>query len=427
MKYTKYEIGPYNLHVINTDKFKTVTIKFNFKRKLVKEEITIRNLLNDLLVESSKKYPTRRLLEIETEELYDLRISGRSYISGNYSVISFNSNFLSENYTEKGMLDKSISFLCDLIFDPNLDGNKFNADSFKMAANSLKDEIESYKDSPKKYSLIRMLESMDNNSSISYQPCGYLIDLEKIDEKKIYEYYETVMRSDLLDIFFIGDVNSDMIKKMMMQKVKVNTLKKGGQSHFIEHDKYRKRTKIVKEQKDINQSSLVIGCKLDHLTDFEKKYVSIVYSFILGGGADSKLFKMLREKESLCYSISSSIRMVSNLLIIDSGIDKQNYSNAVKLIKKEMKDIEKGIFKETDIDKAKVTYYNSCKEILDSPFDIANTYVSYEYLKTDAIDERIVEINKVDKSMVMDFAKRIHLDTIYLLEGGNNNAEDTSS
>lgn len=427
MKYTKYEVGPYNLHIINTDKFKTVTVKFNFKRKLVKEEITLRNLLNDLLVESSEKYPTRRLLEIETEELYDLRVSGRSYISGNYSVISFNSSFLSEKYTELGLFNKSFGFLCDLIFEPNLDGHKFKTESFVMAKNSLKDEIESNKDNPKKYSITRMLETMDDKSSISYQPCGYLKDLEIIDEKKLYEYYETVLRSDTLDIFVVGDIDNDKIKKIITDKVKVNTLKKPGVTHFIEHDKYRKRTKIVKEKEDINQSSLVIGCKLDHLTDFEKKYVSIVYSFILGGGPDSKLFKMLREKESLCYSISSSIRMVSNLLVIDSGIDKQNYSNAVKLIKKEIKNMEKGLFDDSDIDKAKVTYYNSCKEILDSPFDIVNTYVSYEYLKTDLLEERIVEIDKVDKMMIINFAKKIHLDTIYLLEGGKKNAEDTSS
>ena len=40
MKYRKIEVGPYNLHIIKTDKFKTVTIRINFKRPLIKEEIT---------------------------------------------------------------------------------------------------------------------------------------------------------------------------------------------------------------------------------------------------------------------------------------------------------------------------------------------------------------------------------------------------
>ena len=53
-----------------------------------------------------------------------------------------------------------------------------------------------------------------------------------------------------------------------------------------------------------------MGCKLTNLTDFEKKYVGMVYSFILGGGADSKLFKQL-EKTFTMFTVHSSIRMVS--------------------------------------------------------------------------------------------------------------------
>jgi len=46
MKYNRYEIGPYNLHVINTDKFKKNVISVNFKEKVKKEDLTIRNLLS---------------------------------------------------------------------------------------------------------------------------------------------------------------------------------------------------------------------------------------------------------------------------------------------------------------------------------------------------------------------------------------------
>ena len=49
MKYKKIDVGPYNIHLINTNKFKTVTIKINFKRKVKKREITKRSLLSRLL------------------------------------------------------------------------------------------------------------------------------------------------------------------------------------------------------------------------------------------------------------------------------------------------------------------------------------------------------------------------------------------
>ena len=229
--------------------------------------------------------------------------------------------FLSENYTESGMTDKAITFMCELLFNPNVNKNKFNNPSFTNAKNRLKNKIESYKEYPERYSIERMFEVMDEKSVISYRPIGYLEDLEKINESNLYKYYENVIKSDLLDIFVIGDVDNTKIKNMIMEKVPVNTLKKPSKSHYVTHKHYRKRARKVIEDDDINQSRLVMGCKLDKLTDFEKKYVGAVYSFILGGGPDSKLFKTVREKHSLCYSVNSNIRTISNLLIIYAGID----------------------------------------------------------------------------------------------------------
>ena len=81
MKYKKMNTYSYNLHVIKTDKFKTVTVKINFKRKLVKEEITYRNMIINMLCDSTSDYPTKRLMAIATENLYELYYRGRRLAS----------------------------------------------------------------------------------------------------------------------------------------------------------------------------------------------------------------------------------------------------------------------------------------------------------------------------------------------------------
>ena len=82
MKYTCYNMNAYNLHIINIDKFKTVTVDVNFRRKIKKEEITVRNLLKELIVNSSFNYPTERSLIIQTERLYDLKLLSSNYRIG---------------------------------------------------------------------------------------------------------------------------------------------------------------------------------------------------------------------------------------------------------------------------------------------------------------------------------------------------------
>ena len=83
-----------------------------------------------------------------------------------------------------------------------------------------------------------------------------------------------------------------------------------------------------------------------------------------------------------------------------------------------------GYFDDEDMKKAISTYLNSYESVLDSPGGIVNNYVTSEYLGFDLIDERTNNIQKVTKEMIINFAKKIHLDTIFLLQGGDSNEEE---
>lgn len=418
MNYRKTSTFSYNLHTIKTNKFKTITVKINFKRKLVKEEITARNMIVSLLCDSTKEFPTKRLLSIECENLYELGYMGMNYTSGIYNIMSFEATFLNEEYTEKGMLDKSIKFLSDLIFNPNIDSKGFKEENFKLAYNLLKESILSQKENSDLYSKIRLLEEMEPDSCVAYRKCGYIEDLEKLSPKTLYQYYESILNSDTIDIFVIGNISTSHVRGIIEKNFKqIKTLKKPTKSHFYLPKKHRFIPKKVFENQKINQSKLVLGYKIDKMTDFELRYVLNVYSYILGSGADSKLFKTVREENGLCYYINSVPQPLNSIMIINAGINKVNYQKAVELIKKAVKDIKRGKFSNEDIIKAKVTYANSLKELEDSPDSILSLYAGIEYLKSDDITQRLNKMNRVTASDVVKLASKIHLDTIYMLEG----------
>lgn len=421
MNYKKYTNNAYNLHLINIDKFKTVYIKINFKKKLKKEDITYHNLLSKVLLETTAKYKTSRELEIMTEDLYGLSLSSDVNLSGNYIVTSFSSYFLNEKYTEKGMNEKSVKFILDFIFNPDISNNSFN--NFDIAKRLVLDEIKTLKNNPKSYSQLRLFEEMDKKSPLSLNTIGYNDDLEKINSKKLYDYYKNFLKSELIDIFVVGNINDDF-KKIIVDNFNINTIKKPSESHFIKFDKIRKRIKIVHEAMPLEQAKLNIGLKLDDLTDFEMKYVCNIYSYILGGGANSKLFKNVREKNSLCYYINCSYRPVANLMVITAGINKEQFKKCTNLIKKELNNMTKGNFSEEDINEAKTTYMNALEEIMDSPASIVRTFESHEYIGLDLIDERKSNIKNVAFEDVVNLAKKVHIDTIYVLEGGNNEEGD---
>ena len=416
--YNNYINKAYNLHIINTDKFKTITIKINFKKYLDKKDITYRNLLGKVLLSSTKQYKTRKDMEIETENLYGTSVNYTSSLMGNYIVSSFNSSFLNEKYTEEGMNEKTINFLLETIFHPNIENGKFKY--FNLGKRLVLDEIDSLKDNVKKYSLQRLFEILGKGTPLQYNSVGYKDDLDKITNELLVTYYQKMLKSDIVDIFIIGDFENNKIVKIFNDNFNINTVKKNNGSHFIEYNKIKKTVKKEKETMAVEQTNLNIGFKLKDLTDFERQYVLYVYCFILGGGPNSKLFKTVREENSLCYGINATHKAIYNIIYITVGTNKNDVKKCLSLIKKELNKMGKGDFNDTDIEAAKTTYINSLRDIEDYQSGILKMYESHEYFKYDNLDDRCKKIQEVTKKDIVDLNKKIYMDSIFVLEGDLN-------
>jgi len=417
MQYKKIELGSYNLHMIKTDRFKTVNVQIILSDKIKKEDITKRNFLSDMLTYSSSKYPTKKDISVASQDLYAANVYSTSYRLGNYYNTDINLYFLNEKYSEEGMTEKSMEFLSEIIFNPNVDDNKFDSNSFNVIKNNMRIQIESVKEDTRKYSMIKMLENMGKDEPYSYHGFGYIEDLEKITEENLYEYYKEFIRSSSVEIFVIGNIDFVMMEKIIREKFKFNVYKKKKNNPMIIHEKVRSRAKTVIDEDDINQSKLTIGCKLTGLTEFEKNYVLTLYNIILGGGSESLLFQNVREKNSLCYYINSSSNKVDNLLMISSGIAKKNFKKTLSLVKKEMNNIAKGNFDDELIEQAKIRYQSVIDEVYDYPNQLISAYYASEILGVDFPDVRKKKIMEVTKDDIVKMSKKVKMDTIYLLGG----------
>ena len=213
MEYVKKDLGSYNLHLIKTDKFKTITVRVIFHTPIIKEDITKRNVLTDMLFQSTKKHKNKREISIKTEDLYSADIYSDTYRLGNYIFSNFTLSVLQDKYTEENNLEKSIEFLSDIIFDPDISNKEFREDKLDLVKENGNATFNSIKESSGTYSIMRMLETYDINSPVSYRMIGYKEDLDKIDTKNLYEYYEKMINEDYVDLYVLGDFD---IKEMTL-------------------------------------------------------------------------------------------------------------------------------------------------------------------------------------------------------------------
>lgn len=416
MKYTKKDMGSFNLHLIKTDKFKTIAVKVIFRSPIAKESITIRNVLCDMFMQSSKKYSSKRDMTIKAQDLYAAEVSTSNSRLGNYITTTFHLNVLNDKYTEKGNFKDAVEFLSEIIFNPDIKDDKFNKDKLDIVKSNCRLALNSIKEDAANYSLIRMFEEFDSEAASAYRLSGYLDDLESIDETKVYEYYREMIKYDLVDVFVLGEIDEDEVTKMFREYFKLRTLKKVKVPYLLE-EKDVKRKREFNEKIENTQSKLSIACRTNGLSEYERNYVLTLYNVILGGGSDSKLFKEVREENSLCYTIYSVPNKLDKVLIIQAGIDKDNYEKTVKLVEKDIEDMRKGKFSEADISIAREYFLTALEEVLESSDRIIDNYLMMELIGTDTIERKREMIMKVTKEEIVKVAKKVKLDTVFLLEG----------
>ncbi|MDO5568652.1 MAG: insulinase family protein [bacterium] len=422
MNYQKYDMTSYNLHLINTNKFKQIRVSVRFRTAIKKEEITIRNFLQNILINSSFDYKTTRKLVKQSENLYDLKVSSKTQRVGNCSILSFDMAFLNEKLTEDGMLEASLLFFFGLLFKPNASSSSFDKDTFIKVKKALAHNIMTYKDNKRLYSILMMLEKM-GDLPFSYNSYGYLDDLNSIDEKTLYQYYLNVLKNDVVDVFVIGEFDNDVVKNIFRENFLLKTLKRNEPSVIVKGKVSGKKVNIIKEQVSGNQSNLSIGCTLSNVSDIERKYVARIFNEIFGG-YNSLLFDIVREQNSLAYSIYSDVHVYDSVLIIYAGIDAANLDKTIKLIKKILADMEKGKFDSKLLDQAKMSILSSLDSLFDNPYSIINDYYAKILVGASDIDEKRQMYNAVTKEDVTRFAKKVKIDTVFLLEGVEEDERD---
>lgn len=406
----------YRVHMVKTTKFKTILFQVLFRDEIRKEDITKRNLLTDHLIHSSLKYKTKKEFNLKKQELYGASLGASNKRIGNQIITEFTMSILNPRYTEDNMLEESLEFFHEILFNPNVKNGKFQKETFETLKNALALDIKMDYENPTYYASLRMLEELKKDTCFSYHLSGYLDDLEQLNEETLYKYYKNMFATNLIDIYVIGDFSFDEMENLIKKYFPFKTIKKPKKDFKINKIKQFKTTKKVVEESKFHQSKLAIAGILPELEKFEENYVLSIYNILLGNSPESKFFLNIREKCSYAYSIYSTYRKFDRLFLIFAGISKENYEDVIKKITYEMNEVVKGEIKEESIKQAKAYFISVLKDIFDSPASTLEYYFAMDYLNTDPFDIQVSNIEKITKKDIIKLASKISLDMIYLLK-----------
>lgn len=419
INYSKKEIKKgINLHLIKTDIFKTDLMAVFITTKLNRENVTKNAMIPMVLRKGSKKLENIEEINKHLEEMYGADFNCGIDKTGDNQVMKFYLEIIDNEFlpTEEDLLSNGVNTLLELVFDPKIENNAFKEEYINTEKEKLKIIIEGRKDSKAKYALTRCQEEMYKDKPYGLFQYGYIEDIDGIDANNLYEYYKKLLSECKIDIFVSGKID----EKKVLEDIKNNeNIQKLNEREPVYEQKNTpleaKEEKEIEEKADVTQGNLILGLRIDE-ESMKEKYVAVVYNAILGGSATSKMFQIVREKHSLAYTAASSFIRHKNSIFIRCGIEIDNYKKALDLIREQIEDMKKENFTDEDIENGRAGIISMIKGIPDEQDTGITYYLGQELSEFKmSFDEYEKEIKAVTKDEIVDFAKKVSIDTIYFL------------
>ena len=264
MEYKKINKNGVNLHLINTNRFKTVDVVIFFTKKFDKEDIVFGNYLASSLVYTSKKYNTKNKMAIIGEELYGAKVGSSFGLSGNLESFVFSVSFLNPKYTVPDYLDKSLDFLYEVLLNPNVEDGKFNQELFDIMTKEQITSINSVKLNPNAYASNEFGKIMFKGTPCEYSTITSIEELDKVNRKNLYDFYKRLFNGEYkVDFAVLGEVDESIVDKIF----KKFSIIKSSNEKLSFNIEYKTDGKLVTkiDSLDFNQSKLYMGYRLNDM------------------------------------------------------------------------------------------------------------------------------------------------------------------
>lgn len=363
----------------------------NYERE---DEEGFSHFIEHLVFKSSENFTTGEIME----KLTALGADFNAYTSKNLTRFIF--KCLSQNF------EKCFEIYSDMLISP-----LFNKEEMDSERNVVIEEMKKYEDEPVEVMLERVSNNYFSGTSFAHDVLGSEDIIASVDREKLLEYKNRFYTSDNCVISVAGNIDFDTLDGIVTKYFasKFNFKAKPRQVDFSEVvPNVLKKYDIVER----NDSQVNICLHIKSVSYKSKdKYVADLYSVLLGGPSNSRLYKKVREELGLVYTIYSypEIEARNGEIYIVLGTRLKNVKRAVLEIRNIIDEIAKVGVSESEFEICKnwkKSYIEFASETNSDTAEINGSLIYYNQAYI-SLESRRQKYDSIKLSEINDFAKRI--------------------
>lgn len=384
------------MNYIFSNKFSDVSVAIRTQLPLERSTITAYNILVYMLKTKTELFKTKQALISNLNEAYGMKLACGLSSYGADLILTTRIQYIRSDWIE----EEDYIYKVKEITDQVLFHSVLDEASFEEAKYLYRNKLTRILDDPDGLAIYTCLTTLNTNHEISIPIQGSLDDLDQLTLQDIQNVYSAYLKADK-HILVCGCLDEEM--KTYLERMDSSSKLNSTRSLLPILD-YQEE--II--EKNISQSSiaLVYATSTDILS--EDYYKMFVMNSLLGQSPTSLLFEEVREKHSLCYSISSYLIQFDGALIITLGTNKENIEKAIDLINQQIQRIIDLDFDPELLNTAKKDCIDSLIVAQDYPFSqIDQRFMDVLLSRDTDRDKKIKNIQKVSLEDVSAAAKKL--------------------
>ena len=334
---------------------------------------------------------TRNTFEI-SEQFEDVGGQSNAYTAREFT--SFYAKML------KGDTELAIDILADLVKNAT-----FPESELLKEREVVVQEIKQTIDMPDDIIFDYLQEQAFPNQALGRTILGPAEKVRSFDKEKLKAYLKSNYAGENMVVCAVGNIRHNDFVRMVEQRL--GSIQ--AQSHFTP-DKQVYKGGFFAEKREIEQAHVVLAFK-GIKYECENYYPCMVFSTIFGGGMSSRLFKEIREKRGLVYTVYSfsNSHTQSGLFGIYAGTTNKELKELMPVICEEINKICREKVSEQELNRAKTQLKASMLMALESSSSTAEVLARQMLLfnRIIPIEEMVERIEKVSVDDVQNIARKI--------------------
>ncbi|OUU21450.1 MAG: hypothetical protein CBC13_08995 [Planctomycetia bacterium TMED53] len=404
------------LHVRPEERRKTSHLKLTWIADLGPHNAR-RCLIPACLMRGTRAYPSQRLLNRRTEQLWGL--SGTTSIDrwGQRHLVSLVAEFPDEGHLPGGetVFDEAIDFVDQLIHEPHLVDGYFSKDYVDSEILQHRRSIEGRIDNKSGWAYQRCLEEACFDEPWRYHQLGTIEDLDGVEPASLTALWKELKSHQPLHVHFSGNMPSGRVFESLQKLFRDNCATKDSLAG-VQGIRAAAEPRQVTEFAKVQQANLVMSYRTMISNDHPLYEPLMVANGILGGFPHSRLFTQVREKESLCYSIHSQVDSNIGMMFITAGVDHDSVGKATDGISEQIDFVRGGEFSEEEYLMTLSALDSRLRMVQDSPAALADydlrTRLSGKSPGLEDLRKRVAAVTRDDVVAALEL---VHPDVTFLL------------